>query len=275
MRAAQVWGRDLADGAKKPSLLVIIPSRLAKSQGGFYFLERAVKSIRAQRNADQLDIEVAVGVDPGVALPDSEALAGVRLEVSAAPSQAAALNAAARRFDHDYIALLEDDDVWAPAFLGVAMNGLRQADFISSTQLEVTDQGEIVYINDFATPSGWVMHRRVWEAVGGFNEAFRFHLDNEWLGRLAASGHSRLHLIEATAPVAPDRIRAGRPRLGLVLSNGGPNVRLARHPFMTPLVRRTVHPGSGMAQIVADPEKYKLSMAENQTLIQRFGRLPW
>ncbi|HKT54326.1 MAG TPA: hypothetical protein VJP88_07725, partial [Caulobacteraceae bacterium] len=79
----------------------------------------------------------------------------------------------------------------------------------------------------------------------------------------------------ATAPVALDRIRYGRPRLGLVLSNGGPNVRLARHQFLAPLVRRTVHPGSGMAQIVADPQKTEVSRAENQALIQRFGHLPW
>lgn len=263
------------DGERKPSLLVIIPSRLAKSQGGFYFLERAVKSIRAQKAADQVDIDISVGVDPGAAIPELEAFKDLHWEVSTAPSQAGALNAAARRFDHDYIAVLEDDDVWTPPFLSVAMAALQQADFASSTQLEVTDGGEVIYINDFPTPSGWVMHGRVWRTVGGFNEAFRFHLDNEWLGRLSATDHKRLHMVEATAPVALDRVRYGRPRLGLVLSNGGPHVRLGRHNFLTPLVRRTVHLGSGMAQIVADPEKRAVSQAENQQLAERFGRLPW
>jgi hypothetical protein len=263
------------DGERKPSLLVIIPSRLAKSQGGFYFLERAVKSIRGQQVTGQVDIDISVGVDPDAAVPELETLKGLYWEVSTAPSQAGALNAAARRFDHDYIAVLEDDDVWTPPFLGLALAALKQADFASSTQLEVTDRGEVVYINDFPTPSGWVMHRRVWEGVGGFNEAFRFHLDNEWLGRLSMTDHKRLHLVEATAPVALDRIRYGRPRLGLVLSNGGPNVRLGRHKFLAPLVRRTVHVGSGMAQIVADPEKRALSQSENDQLAERFGRLPW
>ena len=39
---------------------------------------------------------------------------------------------------------------------------------------------------------------------GNFNETFKWHLDNEWLGRLAETKSSRLHLIESNAQKRPE-----------------------------------------------------------------------
>ena len=88
----------------------------------------------------------------------------------------------------DYIAFLEDDDLWSPDFLAVALNTLQQFDFVSSTQIDMSVDGQVQRISDFPTPSGWVMKRRTLETVGVFDEAYRWHLDSEWLGRLGDSG---------------------------------------------------------------------------------------
>src|SRR5271154_2134330 len=166
----------------RKSLLVIIPSRLRTGADGILFLEKAIRSIFHQSIAPKLAIDVVIGVDPGSAIPsNSQFLQTVRFVQSGAASQASALNAAARALDHSYFAILEDDDEWHPDYLMVAMEALNQAEFISSTQIQYDARGEVVCINDFPTPSGWVMGRKVWETIGAFNESYRFHLDSEWL----------------------------------------------------------------------------------------------
>jgi hypothetical protein len=257
-------------------ILVVIPSRLQASPQGPLFLDGAVRSIVGQRLSRAAEINVAVGVDPGQETVAAARDFGAFVSFHAAPaaSQAAALNAAAARLDHDYIAFLEDDDVWSPAFLDLALGVLETADFVSSTQLEIGPRGGVIGVNDFPIPSGWVMRRAVWEAVGGFDPSYRYHLDNDWLGRLAGSGAARVHLVESTAPLIDSVVKANRPQLHLVLTNGGPRVRLQRHRFAVPLVRRLVHPGSGMGQIRQNAEAYAASQAEYHRLIARYGRLP-
>ena len=56
-----------------------------------------------------------------------------------------------------------------------------KADFVSSTQLEVTEQREVIRTVDFATASTWLMKRKTFDTVGAFDESFRIHHDNEWL----------------------------------------------------------------------------------------------
>ncbi len=261
--------------ARPPRILVVIPSRLQRGRGGTYLVERAIRSIAAQKPAVALEMEIAVGVDPDADVPERLSAPFIHIVKSASASQAGALNSAAARFDHDFIAFLEDDDEWRPPFLEVAIPALAEAPFVSSTQLEVAPNGEVVCINDFPTPSGWIMRRAVWEAIGGFDETYRFHLDNEWLGRLADAKVPRIHLVESTAPILPGLLQALRPRLHRALAFGGGCVTLQRHRYPAPLVRRMVHRGSGMAQIQLDPDKRAVSDAENQRLIDRFGRVPW
>jgi hypothetical protein len=257
-------------------ILVVIPSRLALGPGGNYFLEHAIRSVATQKPPREIAIDIAVGVDPGTQVPSRLTRpAFVHFVMAPVASQAAALNSAAALFDHDVIAFLEDDDLWSEQFLEVALPALDQAPFVSSTQLEVDAAGDVICINDFPTPSGWIMRRQVWQAVGPFDESYRFHLDNEWLGRLAESNIPRLHLVESTAPLHPQLLGTLRPRLQRAVWLSGGKTTLARHKYALPLVRRLVHQGSGMAQIGANAESGAVSDAENARLVERFGRVPW
>jgi glycosyltransferase involved in cell wall biosynthesis len=255
-------------------LSVLIPSRTQPRQATF--LEHAVRSIRAQSAAPGLSIEILVGLDRSSAPPpifsNDPAL---RFIESKGNSQAAALNACAGALDGDYVAFLEDDDQWHPERVAVTLAALDQGNFVSSTQLEVDPAGSVIRINDFPTPSGWFMPTATWERVGAFNEEYRLHLDNEWLGRLAESGTSRIHLVEATAPVRSEVMAQVRPWLASVLRLGGPHVRVLRHRFPVPLVTRLVHPGAGTFQIATKPEHARESEAEISRLVERFGRVPW
>jgi hypothetical protein len=139
----------------------------------------------------------------------------------------------------------------------------------------MTPQSEIIRINDFPTPSGWVMPRGTWQRVGGFSEQHRWHLDNEWLGRLAETGLRRAHLVEATAPLNLETAASIRPWLAKLLVLGGPSIRLQRHTGPAPLVYRLVHPQTGTHKISTDPAIQLQSRAEMAALTKRFGRIPW
>ena len=256
-------------------ILVVIPSRLAKGRGGDYFLEGAIRSIATQKPPREIAVDIVVGIDPGMSVPWSLTKTFVKYVTAPVASQASALNAAAALFDHDLIAFLEDDDLWSEQFLEVALPALDLAPFVSSTQLEVDSAGEVLCVNDFPTPSGWIMRREVWEAIGPFDESYRFHLDNEWLGRLGESNLARIHLVESTAPVHLQLLKQLRPRLHRALTMSGGKTKLSRHKYALPLVRRLVHFGSGMAQIQNDAASGAASNAENARLIERFGRIPW
>ena len=261
----------------------MIPSRLKKSESedstsdaANLFIDKAIGSIRAQRLNSSLEIQILVGVDEDAEIPERLALdRQIRFFKSASRSQAAALNAAARHIDSDFVSILEDDDRWHPRFLYFAQQAMAAFDFSSSTQLEVTADRNILKINDFPTPSGWFMKAAVFEKVGLFNEDFRWHLDNEWLGRLAETGAKRTHLVEATAPKNLATATYSRPRLAMCLKNGGPSMCLTRHKQFAPIVVRLVHPGSGMSQIRRNAEYRAQSNRENEQLMAKFGRVPW
>lgn len=261
------------------NLLVLVPSRLERDRSGQPFLAGALESIAAQQlPADAgLDVEAAIGIDAGATLPaDLDLPRWARTHEAADRSQAAALNAAAGAVDHDFVAILEDDDRWLPAHLETSLAALRQEDldFVSTTQLQVDESGGVVSIFDFPTPSGWVMTRAVWDAVGGFDTTYRYHLDNDWLGRLAAHGFRRGHLVESAAPIDP-RWLAVRPWLSNVLTCGGPRSRLLRHDHALPLVKRLVHAGSGMAAVGTDAMARATSRQEYDRLAMQYGRIPW
>ena len=260
-------------------LLVIVPSRLERNGAGRLFLANALDSIAAQQLPSDLDIavEISIGVDPGAVLPTDLTLPeSATVAHAAARSQAAALNAAARPSDHDFIAILEDDDRWLPGHLETSLRALneRDLDFVSSTQLQIDETGKVASIFDFPTPSGWVMRRAVWQTVGPFDTSYRYHLDNEWLGRLGARGFRRGHLIECTAPLEP-RWMSVRPWLHHVLTNGGPRSTLLRHGQPAPLVHRMVHAGSGMSAVASDAAAHSTSQQEYERLARTYGRIPW
>jgi glycosyltransferase involved in cell wall biosynthesis len=253
---------------------VVIPSRSQPQQS--LLLNRAIASISKQTAQAACRIEVVVSIDKGAAAPVlNKTSLPVRLVESEGRNQAAALNAGVRHTSSDYISFLEDDDQWLPEYLEAALVALSEATFVSSTQLESDASGRIVRINDFATPSGWSMPRSTWDRVGPFDEGFRWHLDNDWLGRLTRSGTQRIHMIEATAPLHVEMMKVIRPWLYSVLESSGPSGRVMRHSLLVPLVNRLVHERSGTHCIAADPAAAIESEAEHSRLIQRFGHIPW
>ncbi|AVP98142.1 glycosyltransferase family 2 protein [Ahniella affigens] len=259
---------------------VVIPSRLqgpSIDPSGSWFVERALNCLREQTALKQgALLQAIVAVDAGMGQTAQGRLQQrAIIAESGTRSQAAALNAGLSMAGGDYIAFLEDDDLWSPDFLATALAHLQQFDFVSSTQLDMSVEGDVQRISDFPTPSGWIMPRRTFERVGFFDESFRWHLDSDWLGRLGDTGLRRAHLVEATAPLQQHWIEASRPQLAELMEHSNGQVTLCRHASPWPLIVRTVHPNSGMAQIQADPIKGAESQAECEALKKRFGHLPW
>jgi hypothetical protein len=255
-------------------LTVIIPSRAQEKQA--FFIQRAVQSIRGQTISDRFEITCLIGVDKNCRL-SKEFLQTINAECieSTGASQALALNAAIKQVHDGYVAFLEDDDQWMPDYLYFAMMAIKRHQFISSTQSEFDENDTFLRINDFPTPSGWFMHSSTLKLMSGFDESYRFHLDNEWLGRLAEKGLTRLHLVESTAPILEQYINQVRPWLWKVLTLSGGLCALGRHESPFPLIKRLVHSNSGMAQIATNEEFSKISNAECQKLTKSFGRIPW
>ena len=158
--------------------------------------------MRGQTIANQFAITFLVGVDKGCQLePAVSDTLGVSCIESDGASQAKALNIAIRQVHEGFVAFLEDDDQWMPDYLNFAMKEIALCDFVSSTQVELDETDELIRINDFPTPSGWFMTSSTLKRVGEFNESYRFHIDNEWLGRLSETKLKRIHMVESTAPV--------------------------------------------------------------------------
>ncbi|QXX74708.1 glycosyltransferase [Methylovirgula sp. HY1] len=262
------------------SIAVVIPSRLEAAEGDKLFVEQAVEAACTQSIPRGVQLSFFVGIDVDAQVPRSveNHLPRVTFVRSRGRSQAAAINvaaAAAAAQGHDFIALLEDDDRWEPNFLSWALAFLDTSDFVSSNQLEVDAEGRCIRVNDFPTPSGWIMASELWRTVGPFDESFRWHLDNDWLGRLAISQANRVHLVEATAPITIDSCAQVRPWIANVLVHGGPHSAVRRHLSSRPLIRRLVHRGSGMYSIATNPAAAMESQKEYEQLIARYGRIPW
>jgi hypothetical protein len=258
--------------ARSVRVSVVIPSRTQPNQGRF--LTRSIGSIRAQVLRSAVDFEIIVSIDRGAAPPTNDGLEGVRFIEADSRGQAAALNAGAAVAHGDYLGFLEDDDEWHPEKTAYALRVLERCDFVSSTQLEVDESGNALRVNDFPTPSGWFMPMRSWHRIGPFDTNYRWHLDNEWLGRLGNSGLRRMHLVEACT-LREAEVLSKRPHLAQCLRAGGPNVRLCGHAADLPLVRRMTHAQSGMGQIERNESVRAEARAEGHRLLDRFQRFPW
>lgn len=244
------------------SVSVVIPSKSRPKQSRF--LMAAIQSIKHAWSEAEIIVatdKVEVGEFAGVHFIEVEG------------NQAKAMNVGAGAATGDYLAFLEDDDCWTTWRVTEALAVMDDADFTSSNQLEFDDSGEILRVNDFPTPSGWFMKRKVWEAVGPFNDEFRFHLDNEWLGRLNRTDFRRVHLVEATAPIDPRQAELYRPWLAMV-AKAGMHSSLRRTSRERPLIERLVHPQSNMARISTTPAWAEQSMRETHQLVKQFGLMP-
>lgn len=247
-----------------PPVTVIVPTRFARLD----YIQEAFQSIRAQG----VQLEILVGVDRDAVVPDGFAERfGVTICRGTENSQAAALNACIPRAQGEFVAFLEDDDKWLPEFLVTAAS--VNAPFVSSTQLEVDQDGVVLRIQDYPTPSGWFVRRDALLRSGPFMPMR--HLDNYMLGRVGEEGIERAHLVEATAPIIQEYAECSRPFLVTVMNEGRPKPRIFRHSNPYPLVVRRVHPGSEMWRVRHDPSSQAKSAEEFEQLIKRFGVVPW
>ena len=238
------------------------------------FLTKAIMSVRLQQVFEEVRVEFLIALDADDPLPREvlDAL-GARATYSCGKSQAKALNAAIMDVSSEFVAFLEDDDQWEQGFLEIALRFMSTFDFLSSTQAEIDDNEEFVRVNDFPTPSGWFMKTEVLREVGYFNEDYLLHLDNEWLGRLNRLNKKRIHLVEKFAPIDFESCAQVRPWLAnvLICSRGI----LVRHNSPSPLIRRLVHSGSGMASISANKSSNTRSLFEKNLIKTEFGSIPW
>jgi glycosyltransferase involved in cell wall biosynthesis len=253
-------------------LSIITPSRASKDQ--VFFLARLIRSITSQSIADNVTFELIVGLDKGVGIPslsNSDEL-DIKFVHSNGTSQAKALNAAVNEAVGRYLFFIEDDDQWLEQFIELSLKTHDANDnaFVSSTQLEVDGNGEFLRINDFPTPSGWSISRELFEEIGPFNDDYKYHLDNEWLGRLNSKNIKRFHLLEQTAPLQIEYANDVRPLLAKVMRSSS----VARHSLPYPLVLRLVHANSGMATISQNEDARKRSEFELEKLKLEFGHIP-
>lgn len=249
---------------------VVVPSRLATnpaSPAGRLWLDRCLGEVRRQEGIGDHALEIVVGLDPGAELPLRFIEAGVRA-AHGTGNQASAVNAAVAALDCELLMFCEDDDAHHHLKFRYQLAALERGyDFISASQREVTVDGDYVRVCDFAGPSSWLMRAELWTKVGPMSESFKWHLDNDWLGRLAKSGAKRLHLAEHAAMVNP---RPWLKQVGLFSKIG------VTDGLLEPLVTRTVNPEGGMSRIARDPQARAESQREHMKLWELHGaRIPW
>jgi hypothetical protein len=266
--------------ARDLKLAVIIPTRLklcTSETGSRTFIERAMGSALAQILDQSVTITFIAGVDADADVPARLAQRpDVLIARSTGRSQTLALNAAIALVDesYDFAAFLEDDDLWAPEFLAWSLLALVDHDFVSMSHIEVDENGKTVNIQDFPTPSSWLMPIKTLRRVGAVDPRSKWHYDNEWLGRLGQSGLRRCHLLEKTAPLSfPGSLwRSGIRHLR---RDTGPTTTLLRHASDMPLVVRLVHSGSGTTAVQSGGVATQESKIEYKWLIGRYGHIPW
>ena len=169
------------------------------------------------------------------------------------------------------IAILEDDDIWSLARLRVGLTAADSFGFVSSNQTVIDTFGNHLETFDFPTPSGWLMRREVWDLVGGMDESLRWHVDNEWLGRLNLARVPRCHLVDAGFPLD---LAMQRPWLANTIAHLPPGSIVRRHDQETPLVIRTLNLDGGMRIIARGGTAAEISQREYQLLEERFGYIP-
>jgi hypothetical protein len=162
----------------------------------------------------------------------------------------------------DGLAFLEDDDYWEPKRLQYGLNCLEKHDLVTCNQREVDPDGSFVGINDYPTPSGWLVRTATWKAIGPFDEAFTFP-DSDWLGRANAAHLRRMHLLEAGALVRNGILSVARSSA------------IACTGERDPLVLRTVNPYGVVGKSRTDEAARIKHMQVTRRLVEKYGGIPW
>ena len=187
----------------RPSVSVIVVTRDRPM-----LLAHALRSIAAQ-SAQPLEVRLADDGDVpvGDTLPDLPLLEMTLLPVRAGQA-GEARNAAAAGARGEVLAFLDDDDVWLPGHLEglcrafedpsvgfawrdcavirerVSADGSRE-DLARVTLAHEWDDAMMAE-NDYLPPSAWAVRRTLFEALGGFDRAFRCSEDWDFVLRARA-----------------------------------------------------------------------------------------
>lgn len=245
---------------------VIIPSALRATPDGELWLAKALRSVAAQT---LLPHDVWIGLDPdAVPQPVGEFKEfPLYREHGKIKGHQAACNAAVQASTGSLLAIIEDDDVWLPWHLATLYGTMERnsVGFVSTSQQQVTFDGEDKGVFDFPTCSGWLMRRDVWNTIKGFDESYTIHHDNEWLGRLNRDGIRRVHLVEATANPPQRQQLTVLPLFSWIMPGSVEGLS----------VKRMLHAESIMAGVASDDVKKRRSELEYQSLVAEYGLVPW
>jgi glycosyltransferase involved in cell wall biosynthesis len=235
-----------------------------------------LEHVRAQTVFQEIDMEILICLDSDDRLNFMIDDPCVRVINSDGKSQAKALNAGLRNASKRYIAFCEDDDFWGSRYLEIYCRVLssKRFAFLSSNQCDIDLNGNAVRISDFPTPSTWLFDRNTIDQKFLFDETYRWHLDNEFLGQINSYGLERGHIVDSSALNEFGQISKDRGAIKNLIQRSWGLAKLIRHDLDCPLVFRQLHDGSGMAKIASDELAKNVSLAEYARLQKTYGVIP-
>ena len=183
------------------SITVVIPTRNRAAQ-----LREAVRSVIASPLIPTVQDIIVVDDDSEDETPAVAGALGVRYIHIASGGPSGARNAGIRLAGTEFVAFLDDDDVWLPSNMVKQLDALRRAPGAAFAfgRVQRTDEqsqpfgaaipegplpsGHIVeFVWYFDLQVGAILFRRsALTAIGGFDPALRFNEDSDLLVRLAA-----------------------------------------------------------------------------------------
>jgi len=234
-------GDALPGTAEEPALVsVVIPTRDRPS-----LLVRAVESARSQTFRHIEVIVVLDGPQPE-ALRAIEQIGDPRIRACTLPESvglASALNAGVREARGQWVAPLDDDDVWLPTKLAVQLETARESRFrhpiVATRVLARSEAGDRLwprrairpgeslehYLFVRTTPFGGeglilpsaMMFPRDLAASHPFRDGLRFHVDVDWLLRVAAVPGVGVDFVPVVEPQVVWNIDESRARISTAL----------------------------------------------------------
>lgn len=189
----------------EPAISVIIPTR---NRGAF--LQEAIGSVLAQTVPPREVIVVDDGSTGETAAWSGDSRRGVRCLRQEAAGPAAARNLGLREATGDFIAFLDDDDLWPPEKTAMQLHHLLNRPelgmVLGHTQRMVRRPapGGGMNFEPYRAPVrlfslGCGLYRRgVFDTVGSFNERMRFAEDDDWFMRCREQDIATVFLDEVT-----------------------------------------------------------------------------
>lgn len=169
------------------------------------FLAEALRSVTAQTRPPQEIIVVSDCIDPDSRDVCSAFPGVVYLEYEDAPGGASSSrNRGAAAATGDFVAFLDDDDLWEPSYLSTALSKLHTegSDLVVTWMLEFSGEQtrpggsmragllaeDVLAINPGATGSNIVIRRSIVDQVGGFDVNLPVKNDTDFLARVMREG---------------------------------------------------------------------------------------